>query len=111
MLYLVKRKKNIGLGGVLLKNCKEALWNRDTHPQEFDSNGLVIILSNSCPNPYKSIEQGTIGLVTRFGRFYKTVDPGLIRLNPYTETVQKVDMRVQISRISDQVIMTKDNVR
>ncbi|GJJ78594.1 hypothetical protein EMPS_10953 [Entomortierella parvispora] len=63
-----------------------------------------------CPNPYKSIEQGTIGLVSRFGRFYKTVDPGLIRLNPYTETVQKVDMRVQISRISDQVIMTKDNV-
>ncbi|KAG0056493.1 hypothetical protein BGZ83_004751 [Gryganskiella cystojenkinii] len=63
-----------------------------------------------CPNPYKSIEQGTIGLVSRFGRYYKTVDPGLIRLNPYTETVQKVDMRVQIARISEQVIMTKDNV-
>ncbi|KAF9170460.1 hypothetical protein BGX21_008881 [Mortierella sp. AD011] len=63
-----------------------------------------------CPNPYKTIEQGTIGLVTRFGRYYKTVDPGLIKLNPYTETVQKVDMRVQISNIDHQVIMTKDNV-
>ncbi|KAF9997387.1 hypothetical protein BGZ79_008927 [Entomortierella chlamydospora] len=59
---------------------------------------------------YKTIEQGTIGLVTRFGRYYKTVDPGLIKLNPYTETVQKVDMRVQISNIDHQVIMTKDNV-
>ncbi|KAF9437443.1 hypothetical protein BGZ76_000706 [Entomortierella beljakovae] len=59
---------------------------------------------------YKTIEQGTIGLVTRFGRYYKTVDPGLIKLNPYTESVQKVDMRVQISHIDYQVIMTKDNV-
>ncbi|KAF8936807.1 hypothetical protein BGZ58_003724 [Dissophora ornata] len=63
-----------------------------------------------CPNPYKTIEQGTIGLVTRFGRYYKTVDPGLIRLNPYTEAVYKIDMRVQISHIPNQVIMTKDNV-
>ncbi|KAG0303885.1 hypothetical protein BGZ98_006169 [Dissophora globulifera] len=63
-----------------------------------------------CPNPYKTIDQGTIGLVTRFGRYYKTVDPGLIRLNPYTEAVLKVDMRVQISNIPNQVIMTKDNV-
>ncbi|KAF9111839.1 hypothetical protein BGX27_004373 [Mortierella sp. AM989] len=63
-----------------------------------------------CPNPYKTVEQGTIGLVTRFGRYYKTVDPGLTRLNPYTESVQKVDMRVQISNIDHQVIMTKDNV-
>ncbi|KAF9939762.1 hypothetical protein BGZ75_002998 [Mortierella antarctica] len=57
-----------------------------------------------------TIDQGNIGLVTRFGRFYKTVDPGLIRLNPYTEAVLKVDMRVQISHIPNQVIMTKDNV-
>ncbi|KAF9950150.1 hypothetical protein BGZ65_006840, partial [Modicella reniformis] len=63
-----------------------------------------------CPNPYKVVDQGTIGMVTRFGRYYRTVDPGLIRLNPYTESIQKVDMRVQISTIPNQVIMTKDNV-
>ncbi|KAF9347551.1 hypothetical protein BGX34_003027 [Mortierella sp. NVP85] len=62
------------------------------------------------PNPYHTVEQGTIGLVTRFGRYYKTVDPGLIRLNPYTESVHRMDMRVQISNIPNQVIMTKDNV-
>ncbi|KAG0255962.1 hypothetical protein BG011_004831 [Mortierella polycephala] len=63
-----------------------------------------------CPNPYQTVDQGTIGLVTRFGRFYKIVDPGLTRLNPYTEHCLKVDMRVQISNIPNQVIMTKDNV-
>ncbi|KAF9586596.1 hypothetical protein BGW38_001567 [Lunasporangiospora selenospora] len=63
-----------------------------------------------CPNPYKTIDQGSIGLVSRFGRYYKTVDPGLIRLNPISEAVLKVDMRVQISHIPNQVIMTKDNV-
>ncbi|KAI1290501.1 hypothetical protein EDD11_009220 [Mortierella claussenii] len=59
---------------------------------------------------YKTVDQGNIGLVTRFGRYYKTVDPGLIRLNPYTESIFKVDMRVRISNIPNQVIMTKDNV-
>ena len=64
-------------------------------------------LSHLLHNRYKTIDQGTIGLVTRFGRYYKTVDPGLIRLNPYTESVYKVDMRIQVSHILDQVIMSK----
>ncbi|KAF9929123.1 hypothetical protein FBU30_001852 [Linnemannia zychae] len=62
------------------------------------------------PNPYKTIDQGSIGLVTRFGRYYKTVDPGLVRLNPYSESVFKVDMRIRVSHILNQIIMTKDNV-
>lgn len=28
-----------------------------------------------CPNPYKPVEQGNVGLVTRFGRFSRAVDP------------------------------------
>ncbi|KAF9386846.1 hypothetical protein CPB97_003272 [Podila verticillata] len=62
------------------------------------------------PNPYKTVEQGNIGLVSYFGKFYKVVDPGLTRVNPFTEKVLKVDMRVQISALTGQVIMTKDNV-
>ncbi|KAF9211076.1 hypothetical protein BGZ59_008554 [Podila verticillata] len=54
--------------------------------------------------------QGNIGLVSYFGKFYKVVDPGLTRVNPFTEKVLKVDMRVQISALTGQVIMTKDNV-
>ncbi|KAG0342973.1 hypothetical protein BG000_010866 [Podila horticola] len=62
------------------------------------------------PNPYKTIEQGNIGLVSYFGKFYRVVDPGLTRVNPFTEKVLKVDMRVQINSLTGQVIMTKDNV-
>lgn len=63
-----------------------------------------------CPNPYKSIAQGSVGLITRFGKFYKIVDPGLTKINPVTEKLVKVDIKIQIADIPHQVIMTKDNV-
>ncbi|KAI8092704.1 stomatin family protein [Halteromyces radiatus] len=62
------------------------------------------------PNPYKSIDQGYVGLVTRYGSFTKAVDPGLVKINPFTEHVHKVDIRVQVDQIPKQIIMTKDNV-
>ncbi|CAO3597738.1 unnamed protein product [Absidia cylindrospora] len=63
-----------------------------------------------CPNPYKSVDQGYVGLVTRFGSFTKAVDPGLVKVNPFTEQVHRVDTRIQVDQIPKQVIMTKDNV-
>ncbi|KAL0077958.1 hypothetical protein J3Q64DRAFT_1767084 [Phycomyces blakesleeanus] len=63
-----------------------------------------------CINPYKPVDQGTVGLVTRFGKFYKCVDPGLVKINPLTENVHHVDVKMQILEIPEQVIMTKDNV-
>ncbi|KAG0367296.1 hypothetical protein BGX24_003299 [Mortierella sp. AD032] len=87
-----------------------------THAQEYPAQrvhgfyGTMVNTFGSIIGAFGMIGQGTIGLVTRFGRYYKTVDPGLIRLNPYTESVFKVDMRIQVSHIPDQVIMTKDNV-
>ncbi|KAM3587205.1 hypothetical protein VKS41_002241 [Umbelopsis sp. WA50703] len=63
-----------------------------------------------CPNPYKRVPQGNVGLVSRFGKFYKCVDPGLIKVNPVTEKVRKVDIKIQISEIPEQEIMTQDNV-
>ncbi|KAF9106485.1 hypothetical protein BGX27_009140 [Mortierella sp. AM989] len=64
----------------------------------------------TCPNPYKTVPQGFVGLITRFGRFYKVVDPGLTKINPMTEKLIKVDIKIQIADIPRQVIMTKDNV-
>ncbi|KAI8361010.1 hypothetical protein B0O80DRAFT_493632 [Mortierella sp. GBAus27b] len=63
-----------------------------------------------CPNPYKTVSQGTVGLITRFGKFYKIVDPGLTKINPVTEKLIRVDIKIQIADIPQQVIMTKDNV-
>ncbi|KAG0054217.1 hypothetical protein BGZ83_011738 [Gryganskiella cystojenkinii] len=63
-----------------------------------------------CPNPYKSVPQGHVGLISRFGKFYRIVDPGLTKINPVTEKLVKVDIKIQLSDIPQQVIMTKDNV-
>ena len=49
-----------------------------------------------CPNPYKPVEQGNVGLVTKFGRFARAVDPGLVKINPLSENLTKVDVKVQI---------------
>jgi erythrocyte band 7 integral membrane protein len=38
------------------------------------------------------------------------VDPGLVKINPFTEDIRRVDVKIQIGEIPKQVIMTKDNV-
>lgn len=63
-----------------------------------------------CPNPYKDVKQGNVGLVTKFGKFYKAVDPGLVKVNPLSENLIQVDVKIQIVEVPKQVCMTKDNV-
>ncbi|KAF1967523.1 stomatin family protein-like protein [Bimuria novae-zelandiae CBS 107.79] len=63
-----------------------------------------------CPNPYKEVQQGNVGLVTKFGRFARAVDPGLVKVNPLSERVLQVDVKIQIVEVPKQVCMTKDNV-
>jgi len=63
-----------------------------------------------CPNPYKEVGQGNVGLVTKFGRFARAVDPGLVKINPLSERLIQVDVKIQIVEVPKQVCMTKDNV-
>jgi hypothetical protein len=49
-----------------------------------------------CPNPYRPVDQGNVGLVTRFGRFARAVDPGLVKVNPLSERLIQVDVKIQI---------------
>jgi erythrocyte band 7 integral membrane protein len=49
-----------------------------------------------CPNPYKPVQQGNVGLVTKFGRFARAVDPGLVKINPLSESLIQVDVKIQI---------------
>ncbi|KAI0941247.1 hypothetical protein AcV7_002866 [Taiwanofungus camphoratus] len=62
------------------------------------------------PNPFRNIPQGSVGLVSRFGKFYKSVDPGLVQLNVCTENVRIVDVKIQIIPIGRQKVITRDNV-
>lgn len=63
-----------------------------------------------CPNPYKPVAQGNVGLVTKFGRFARAVDLGLVKINPLSEALIQVDVKIQIVEVPKQVCMTKDNV-
>jgi hypothetical protein len=49
-----------------------------------------------CPNPYRPVHQGNVGLVTKFGRFARAVDPGLVKVNPLSERLIQVDVKIQI---------------
>ncbi|KAJ7664069.1 hypothetical protein B0H17DRAFT_1092383 [Mycena rosella] len=63
-----------------------------------------------CPNPFRQVQQGSVGLVSRFGQFYKSVDPGLVQVNVCTESLRVVDVKIQIIPIGRQGVITRDNV-
>lgn len=62
------------------------------------------------PNPFREVKQGSVGLVSRFGQFYKATDPGLVNVNVCTESLRIVDVKIQISPIGRQSVITRDNV-
>nr|GAT52644.1 predicted protein [Mycena chlorophos] len=62
------------------------------------------------PNPFREVQQGSVGLVSRFGQFYKSVDPGLVQVNICTESLRVVDVKIQIIAIGRQSVITRDNV-
>ncbi|GAA5918715.1 hypothetical protein JCM6882_008754 [Rhodosporidiobolus microsporus] len=64
-----------------------------------------------CPNPFKEVHQGSVGLVTRFGKFYKAVDPGLVKINPFSEDLSRIDVKIQVAPIPPQTVLTKDNLQ
>ncbi|KAG5638083.1 hypothetical protein H0H81_001933 [Sphagnurus paluster] len=57
------------------------------------------------PNPFRNVQQGSVGLVSRFGQFYKSVDPGLVQVNVCTESLRTVDVKIQISSIGRQTVI------
>ena len=58
----------------------------------------------------KIVSQFEKGLVERFGRYRKTVDPGLRLIVPFVERMRRVDMREQVVDVPPQEVITKDNV-
>lgn len=53
----------------------------------------------------QTLSPGSVGLVSRFGQFYKSVDPGLVQVNVCTESLRVVDVKIQISPIGRQTVM------
>ncbi len=38
-----------------------------------------------------------MGLITKFGKFYQAVDPGLVKVNPLSERLIQIDVKIQIA--------------
>lgn len=58
----------------------------------------------------KIVRQYEKGLVERFGKYEKTVDPGLRVIIPFIERLVRVDMREQVVDVPPQEVITEDNV-
>jgi regulator of protease activity HflC (stomatin/prohibitin superfamily) len=71
---------------------------------------LIFVLIVYVALAVKIIQQYQQGLIERFGRYRKTIDPGLHLIIPFIEKVQKVDMREQVVDVQPQEVITKDNV-
>ncbi|CAK73825.1 unnamed protein product (macronuclear) [Paramecium tetraurelia] len=100
---LVENEKNLNLGGSYqnyIYNCGECCGN----------------CSAICPcnpfveYPYKKIEQGYVGVYLRFGKYVKTMPPGLQYFNPCTDKLIKIDCRTQMIDCEKQQVITKDNI-
>ncbi len=58
----------------------------------------------------KIVRQYEKGLIERFGRYARTVDPGLNFIIPFIERIVRVDMREQVVDVPPQEVITQDNV-
>lgn len=58
----------------------------------------------------KVVQQYELALVERFGRYRKTINPGLNFIIPFIDKIQKVDMRERVADVPPQEVITKDNV-
>ena len=57
-----------------------------------------------CVNyPYQIVEQSYAGIYQKFGKYLKTVKPGLHYINPCTESLVKVGLRINVMDLSRQV--------
>jgi regulator of protease activity HflC (stomatin/prohibitin superfamily) len=58
----------------------------------------------------KMVQQGSVGVVKRFGQFRSIDQPGLRVLRPFVDRMEKVDMREFPMTGDQQSVITRDNV-
>ncbi len=69
---------------------------------------IVVVIFGSMA--IKIVNQHERGLVERWGKYQRTVDPGIQFIVPLMEHIKKVDMREQVMDVPPQEVITKDNV-
>ena len=70
--------------------------------------GLVLLVASRA---IRIIPQARAGVVERFGRYHRTLQPGLAIITPFIERVRPlVDLREQVVNFSPQSVISQDNV-
>jgi regulator of protease activity HflC (stomatin/prohibitin superfamily) len=69
--------------------------------------GAVTFFLSRC---IKIVQQGSVGVVKRLGRFQSVDQPGMRVLTPFVDRMEKVDMREFPMTGDQQSVITKDNV-
>ena len=70
--------------------------------------GLALLVASRA---IKIIPQARAGIVERFGRYHRTLQPGLAILVPFVERVRPlVDLREQVVNFAPQSVISEDNV-
>lgn len=57
-----------------------------------------------------TVPQGSVGVVTEFGKYSRTLAPGRHKFNVMSEKVQIVDMKLCCMNVPQQDVMTQDNL-
>jgi regulator of protease activity HflC (stomatin/prohibitin superfamily) len=71
---------------------------------------IVLVVGTLLAAAVKVVQQGYSGVITRFGRFKREVQPGLTIITPFFDKITRVDMR-ETPRTGDrQDVITRDNV-
>jgi len=60
--------------------------------------------------PIATINQGYVGVMTRFGVYDRTLGPGLYSYNLMTQNIVRVCMKMQTLEVPRQAAMTRDNL-
>ena len=71
---------------------------------------LIILLVVVAARGFRLVRQWEKGLIEQFGRYQKTVDPGLRFIVPFVQNLQRVDMREQVADVPPQEVINRDNV-
>ena len=71
---------------------------------------VIVLLVVFAARGIRMVQQSEQGLVEQFGKYQKTVGPGLRFIVPLIQNLQRVDMREQVVDVPPQEVITRDNV-
>lgn len=72
---------------------------------------VSVAVCMSCPLPLVNSMWYLAGIIEEFGKFKRLINPGFNMINPCSEDVREVDMRIKLLSVGINHAITKDNVK